>query len=282
MVSVVSALNDALIKLVGERLPGIQVAFLRFLFSFLVLLPFVFQQKKTFWQTKYWKIHGLRSLFLFLALAPWCYGVIQLPLSLVTTISFTTPLFVLCLSKFFLKEELGSQRIMATILGFLGILISVEAVQFSWDSAALLLILSTVLFASLDVMNKKLLIKNESLLSMLFFSALGTTLLGFPFAVPVWMPLTLEECLLMACLGVGANLILYCLLKAFQYAELSSLQPMRYVELLISSAMGVLLFAEWPKASTLWGSALIIPATLYITRFEVRRQQKKIKHREAA
>lgn len=275
LVSFVSALNDALIKLTGTRLSGIQIAFLRFFFSFLTLLPFMLRAGLRSFVTPHWKVHSIRSLFLFLALAPWCYGVIVLPLSLVTTISFSTPLFVLVLSHFFLKETIDVPRLVATLIGFGGILISAGPSHIEWSSAALLLIASTVLFASLDVINKKMLIRNESLLSLLFFSALGTTCLSAPFALLDWQTPTLFECGMLLLLGVGANMILFCLLRAFQFCELSSLQPLRYVELLVSSAMGVVLFHEWPTVSTLLGATLIVPATLYITRAEVRRRKKK-------
>lgn len=271
---VVSVLNDTLIKVTGQRLPGIEVAFLRFFFSMLVLIPFVVQAGRSFFKTSHLRIHGLRSLFLFLALAPWCYGVISLPLSLVTTLSFTTPLFVLLLSAIFLKESVGLQRMFATLLGFVGILVSVGPFSFNLNGAALLLVASTVLFASLDVMNKKLLIQNEGLLSMLFFSAVGTTLLSAPFAFSVWVMPNLFELGTMFVLGIGANLILFCLLKAFQFCDVSSLQPMRYAELLISSCIGFVLFQEVPSITTLGGAALIIPATLYIVRFEIARKKK--------
>ena len=271
LVSFVSASNDALIKLTGMRLSGIQIAFFRFFFSCITLLPFMLRDAKVSFKTVHWKVHGVRSLFLFAALAPWCYGVIALPLSLVTTLSFTTPLFTLVLSHFFLKEAIGKHLIVATCIGFVGIVISAAPTSFTMNNAVFLLIGSTILFASLDIMNKKLLIKNESLLSMLFFSALGTTVLSFPFALLDWAMPTLEELLIFFVLGIGANLILYCLLRAFRYCDVSSLQPFRYLELLISTLFGVVLFAEWPTFSTLLGAACIIPATLYVAHKEVKK-----------
>lgn len=275
LVSLVSALNDALIKVMGCRLSGIQITFLRFFFSFITLMPLMLRGGLRNFITPYWKIHAFRSLFLFLALVPWCYGVIALPLPLVTTLSFSTPLFVLILSRIFLKEKLDKARIAATCVGFAGVLVSGGTLHLGWGNAAFLLMLSTLLFASLDVMNKKLLIKNESLLSLLFFSALGTTVLSAPFAALDWQMPQAHEWLLMLILGIGANLILYCLLRAFQYADLSALQPFRYAELLISGGLSLALFGVMPNQSTLLGAMLIIPATLYITRAEVKKQHKK-------
>jgi S-adenosylmethionine uptake transporter len=76
-------------------------------------------------------------------------------------------------------------------------------------------------------------------------------------------------------LGGGANLILFCLLKAFDAVEISSLQPFRYVELLFAGFFGWTFFGEMPSVHTLLGAGLIIPATLYIACYETWRQRKK-------
>jgi S-adenosylmethionine uptake transporter len=270
LVSLISAVNDALVKWAGLHLSGIQVAFLRFLFSMLTLLPFMLWRGGQAFMTDHVGVHALRSLFLFLGLVPWCYGVIALPLPLVTTLSFTTPFFTLVLSYLFLSERMGSHRVFATLLGFLGIVVAAQPSLATWNWTVLLLVAGTALFAGLDIMNKKLMIGDESLLSMLFFSALGTTLLSFPFALLDWQWPTLFEWGMFCVLGCGANLLLYCLLRAFQFCDLSSLQPFRYTELLFSTTLGALVFDKLPDGATLMGAALIIPATLYVTYAETR------------
>ena len=65
-------------------------------------------------------------------------------------------------------------------------------------------------------------------------------------------------------LGVGSNLILFCLLKAFYLVKVSSVAPFRYLELLISIALGYLVFSELPPIHTYIGALIIIPSSLYI------------------
>jgi S-adenosylmethionine uptake transporter len=274
-VSLTSAFNDTFVKLSGSSLSGIEVTFYRFFFSVLTLLPFMFMKGRKAFVTPHWKVHGVRSLFLFAAIVPWSYGVIALPLPLVTTLSFTTPFFVLLLSSFFLKEKIGLHRALATILGFAGIIVSAQPTLAGMNWTVFVLVLSTILFASLDVVNKKLLIQNETLLSLLFFSAFGTTLLSAPFALWNLSLPSLKDLFFLLCLGGGANLILFGLLKAFQHCELSSLQPLRYVELLFSSLLSYFIFSELPDVFTLFGAALIVPATLYITYFETKGRKKE-------
>jgi len=275
LVCLISCLNDVMVKLAGSRLDPAQVAFFRFFFSTLTLLPFMVPLGKKAFQTTHLNVHAIRSLLLFLAVAPWCYGVIALPLTLATTISFTTPLFVLVLAAIFLKESVGWQRALATFAGFLGILVSFHPTLEGFNLMALVLVASTLMFATLDIINKKLLIADEGMLSMLFYSALGTAILAAPLAFWHWQTPTVYELFCLITLGGGANLILFCLLKAFAATDVSALQPVRYVELLFSVFFGLVLFREIPTWSTLIGAAIIIPATLYIAYVETHQRRAR-------
>lgn len=280
VVCCISNSNDILIKYVGTRLSGAEIAFFRFFFSTLVLLPFMAYQGKGAFVTRYPKAHCIRAILLMLAMAPWCYGVVNLPLTLATTLSLTTPFFILPLAKIFLKEQVGWQRWGATLLGFTGIMIALHPSGDGFNLMALSLVMATVMFATLDIINKKLLTKDETLLSMLFYSALGTAILGLVPALFTWQTPTASELFFLLLLGGGASGILFCLLKAISATDVSALQPFRYAELVLSCIFGLIVFQEIPTWSTLLGALVIIPSTLYITLHETKIQAKKAHLRE--
>ncbi len=275
VVCLISNSNDILIKHVGSRLSGFEVAFFRFFFSTLVLLPFMAMRGRAAFITRYPGAQCIRALLLMLAIAPWCYGVAALPLTLATTLAFTTPFFVLPLAKIFLKEQVGWQRWFATLFGFMGILVALHPTGDTFNPMALALVCSTIMFAILDIINKKLLTEDETLLSMLFYSALGTAILGFIPAALTWQTPTFQELSFLLLLGAGGSLILFCLLKAYAATEVSALQPFKYFELILSGIFGLVIFQEFPTISTLLGAGIIIPATLYIAFYETRQQKKK-------
>lgn len=276
----ISALNDLACKLSGTHLSGINVLFFRFLFSAVFFLPMVIAQPKTFMTRHFWT-HGLRGGLFALAMVPWCCGLIQLPLPMVTTISFTTPIFITLLAGIFLKERLGWQRLLATAAGFIGIMISsgllmgVSGFQNNLSSMAGLAILATLLFAVLDIVNKRLLILNEGIKPLMFYSAIWTTLWTLPFALYYWQSPTWCELGLLFFLGIGGNLMLGCILKSLSYCDLSSLQPLRYSEFVFSSALSILVFEKWPTIYDVWGMSLIIPSTLYLVHHELKLDRKK-------
>lgn len=275
MVCIISSLNDVCTKYIGTRLSGAEVAFFRFFFSTLVLFPFLLAKGKPAFVTRYPKAQCIRAVLLVLSMTAWSYGVASLPLTLATTISFTTPLFILPLAKIFLKEQVGLQRWGATLLGFLGIIVSIHPTSSTFNPMALALVLATLMFASLDIINKKLLTEDESMLSMLFYSGLGTAILGFIPALLTWETPTLQELFILLLLGGGGSLILFCLLKAFRATDISALQSFRYTEFVVSAFLGLILFREFPTLNILLGATLIIPATFYIAVYETRSRQQK-------
>jgi S-adenosylmethionine uptake transporter len=260
-----SNFNDVLTRFMGERLHEYEIAWFRFLFSALVLLPFMLYYGKKSFQTSNIFVHAIRGVLLFAAILCWTMGVVSegIHLTLVTTISFTVPIFVIVLAYFILREKIPSRRWIATLAGFAGMVVSIGTLEADFNYRSLFLIGSALMFASLDIINKLLVVK-ESMLAMLFYSAIFTTLIGLWPAMLHWQTPTYMELFWLLCLGIGANLVLYFLLKAFALADVSALAPFKYTELLFSMMFGYFLFMEVPKYSTLLGCSIIIPATLYL------------------
>jgi S-adenosylmethionine uptake transporter len=281
MVCLISSFNDVCIRLTGSRLESLQVSFFRFLFSTLTLLPIILSSNRAAFKTAHPGFHSLRALLGYCAIACWCTGVALVPLSIASIMAQTVPFFVLPMAAVLLREKIGWQRTVATLAGFMGIALTLQPVNGSsalfslgdLNAGSLWLVAAAVMFAASDILNKKM-VTRESDLTMLFYFALGTTLIGFAPAYFVWTPPTLRELFYLFCLGGGANLILYCLLKAFAATEISALQPYRYVELIFAGLFGWLLFNEVPTIMTLMGAMIIVPSTLAIAYYEIRCRQK--------
>ncbi len=271
---VVSVSNDVLSKGLGSTMPAVQVAFFRFLFSTITLLPFMLYYGRSSFATQRPMVHVLRGSLLFFGITLWCYGLTVVPIAAATVINFTIPLFTLFLAALFLKERVGWNRWFATIVGFIGIYIVLSPGSVNFHSWSLMLLISSFMFAALDVINKKFVVK-EGMLSMLFYSALITTILGIIPAWYVWQAPTLHDLMLLFALGAGANLILFLLLKAFSLVDASALVPFRYLEFIMSSIAGYLFFAEYPANEILLGAFVIIPASFFVAYVEARKQKKE-------
>jgi S-adenosylmethionine uptake transporter len=278
--------NDIVQKYTGCNLSAFEVLFFRFLFGTLMLVPLIIYYGKETLRTNNIYIHLLRGLLLFIGLLFWIYGLMVVKVTTVTVMGLAIPVVTLVLARIFLNERIIWQRWLVTIVAFLGITIVLNpGAEFKVEMLALLG--AVVCFAMLDVVNKKIIVE-ESMLGMLFYSSLATTVLSaVPFLVFNWQ--TPSQPLLAALfgwqdptaylpvlflLGIGANLVLYFILKAFSYADATAIAPYRFLELIIAAIAAYYVFAEQPEKSTLYGACIIIPATLFIIYSEKRQLAK--------
>lgn len=257
---------DVIQKKLGNTLTGEEITFFRFLLGSLVLLPFlgVEWSRKGFSVSCYWPVHLFRGILLFSGMVLWCYGLQLVPISTAIVLNYSIPFFTLVLSIPILQEKVNRERWVTTILGFIGILVVLNPQDVAFDKRSCILLISSFLFALLDVYNKKYVCK-ESMLNMLFYTAFFTCLFSAYPAFQHYSGAFISNVGLLISLGIGANLIFYCLLKAFTYMDASALAPFRYCDFFVSAFFGFLFFQERPTLSTCFGFAIIAPCTLYLT-----------------
>ncbi len=266
---VISSTNDIITKYLASTVDIHHVVFFRFLFATLSLLPFMIRDRKSF-VTNRIGVHALRGLLLYGGIALWVLGLQHIQVSTAVVINFTIPIFVLLLAFMFLNEKVGMHRWLATFIAFVGIIVVNHPSSESFNSYGLILILASLLFACLDVINKYFVVK-ETLLGMLFYSNIFTVLFSSIATLSNFTIPSTHDIMLLMALGIGANLLLYFLLKSFEKIEVSSVAPIRYLELIISSLFGYVIFNEIPQSSTLVGALIIIPSTLFVVLYDAKK-----------
>ncbi len=284
LVALTSNLNDILMR-EASRLPAQEVTFFRYFFAVITLLPFMLMKAKTAFKTERPGLHAIRSLLLFGAIFSWAAAVKLVPLAVMSTFALTVPIFVLPMASVFLKEKVGWQRTLATLVGFAGIFTVVygtsEDTNFiqsllTLNNGTWYLMFAALLFAMSDIVNKKY-VSKESNLSMLFYIALGTAIFAFIPAKMVWTLPTTQEFIILFILGAGGNLILFFLLKAFSATDVSALAPYRYTELFFAGIFGYIVYREIPTVWTFMGAGIIIVATASIAYYEIHQARKEKK-----
>lgn len=249
--SIISVANDTVTKYVACNTQD--VVFLRSLFSSIILLPLVlyYRPKLTLISARN---HVIRALIFGSSLMMFVYALKKLPLALTTSINFSIPVWVVILARIFLKEQL-KERLTAVVISLIGICITCIPI---WQNGnikmALLLIISTIGFASLDVFNKYLINKEESIIMMLFGSSFFISLFSLPFfsfTIP-------ESTTPFVWLGIGGNLMLFFLLKAWSVCDISALQPIKFIDFPIALYVGAQVFNDVSHAWMFVGVAILI------------------------
>lgn len=259
----VSNINDVIAKFLGESTPYQTIAFFRFLFGCLTLIPFMIWYGKSSFATERPLVHLARGTILFFAISIWIYGLNMVPIATATLSTFTIPLFVLVLARIFLKERVSLSLKVATVIGFAGVIVAYFPHIDGMNLTSLIILLSSFLFATLDIINKKF-VSKETMLSMLFYSGLVTTILSIPPMILNFSMPSAHELSLLLVLGAGSNLILYFLLKAFRLIKASDVAPYRYLELIFSAFMGFFVFSEIPTIHFIGGAIIIIIVTSFV------------------
>jgi S-adenosylmethionine uptake transporter len=274
MICITSVFNDIIMRFMGERLPVPEIVFFRFLFSMLSVLPIIIYRGRKSLATKNPKMHFYRAIIGAAAIGLSCYSVNVLPLSENTTIMFAEPLFFLPMALILLREKVDKIRWIATLVGFVGLVIILKPGTETFNWFALAPISAAILFSLLNVLAKKM-VDHENDITMLFYFGLGTTIVALIPAMIFFETPTFNEILFLALLGIGANLIQLCLFRAFSATDASALMPFRYVEFIFASLLGFMFFGEIPTNVILFGAALIIGSTFFLSYSETKKEKKK-------
>ena len=146
-----------------------------------------------------------------------------------------------------------------------------EARAPQWLSLATRQISARPVFAA-SVLLSKSLTRRETSGQIVLWQSMLVTLLSLPAALPVWQAPSLWQWLAFAMTGVVGSLSHMALTRAMKLADLSVIQPLRFLDLLWAAVLGWLLFGDWPNANAWLGGAVILAATVWIAR----RTQRKV------
>ncbi len=207
-------------------------------------------------------IHLYRNFIHFFGQAGWFYGLAFIPLASVFAIEFTTPIWTAILAMLLLGEKLTRSRVLAIVLGFIGILLilrpGIEVVE--W--AALAVLFAAFCYANTHVMTKKL-IDDNSILTIVFYMAILQLPLGFALSISDWVTPDLASIPYFLIVGTTALTAHYCLTKALQLADATVVVPMDFMRLPLIAVVGFLLYDETIDLWLFAGASLIF-AGIYL------------------
>jgi len=265
---------DATAKYLVRDYSLLLVVWARYAGQMVVVTPFAWQRTGPgFWRTRKLRVQLLRSLMLVLATLGFFGGLRYLPLAEASAITFLAPIFVVLLSWPLLHERATRARWVASITGFVGIIILLRPGSAVMHPAIALLIGAALANALYQLLTRKLL--DESPHTTLFYSAsVGTLLLSLalPFVVDV-AHLTRLAVPLFVLMGLFAGLGHWCLTHAYLIAPATLLTPFTYLQILWATTFGYLIFGQHPDRTSAVGMAIIVASGLSLALWERRRMR---------
>ena len=154
---VVAPMGDSIAKLLGGTVPLGQLVTMRFVVQAIVLFPIIWILGKSLRMSRrnYW-LTFIRTMLHILGIGAMFLSLQYLPLADAVAIAFVMPFIMLLLGKVYLNEEVGSRRLMACAVGFIGTLFVVQPSFAEVGLPALLPIFVAVTFAFFMLVTRKL------------------------------------------------------------------------------------------------------------------------------
>jgi len=198
------------------------------------------------------------------------WGLARVPLAQGIALSFVAPLIALYLAALLLDEKIERRAILASLLGFAGVLVILSAQigermgpEAFWGAIAILA--AAALYAwNIILMRQQALAAKP--VEVAFFTALVVTICyipAVPFLAQVPPAAQLPAILGGAVLGFGSLILLSW---AYARAEAQHLAPVEYTAFIWAALFGILFFAEPIRPLTLAGAVMIVAACLIAAR----------------
>lgn len=172
------------------------------------------------------------------------------------------PLLVVALSGPVLGEKISVQRWIAVAAGMLGVLIVLRPGfgVFSW--ASVLPLLSAIMFAAYSVLTR-LTTRGEPTFPAFFWPGVIGAVLMTAIGLPHWETISSSDWVF---LGIYASISVFShwlLLKCYEVAEASSVQPFAYLQIVFVSIIGIMVYDETLALPVVVGTVMIVAAGIY-------------------
>ncbi|MFX0542774.1 DMT family transporter [Roseovarius sp. S4756] len=172
------------------------------------------------------------------------------------------PLLIAALSGPVLGERVGWRRWTAIGIGFVGVLIILEPGIAVFEPVAIVPLISALMFALYGLLTRYAARRDTAATSFFWtgtVGSIGMTAVGVWF----WEPMVGGDWALMATLCVTGVLGHFTLIKCYEVAEASAVQPFAYLQLVFITIIGIFVFGETIRTNVAIGVAIVVGAGLF-------------------
>ncbi len=268
LLAAITAVDAAIIRIVGETLHPFEIGFFRVTFALLLIMPWLLRAGLQELRTDYLLVHGLRAVLKLAAQIAYFYAVLVMPLADVAAIGFTKPMFVAIGAFLFLGEIMRVRRWMAISVGFVGVLIVLRPAGEVFDPLMLSALTAAIGLAGVALMMKYL-SSREVTSRILAWNLIISVPVALILAVPVWVTPTAYILMLLLLQGALGALAQYSAARGMRLADASVLTAVEFIRLPLVALIAFLIFGEIADFWSWIGALVIFAATFYLVRREV-------------
>jgi drug/metabolite transporter (DMT)-like permease len=267
------ATMDVTAKWLAQSYPLVAAVWVRYLLPTLFLGGYLFARKGfAFAHAPQPLVQIARGVMLVSSTLCFWTALKYLPLVEAAVVSFICPTIIVVLSSLLLKERPARAHWLALAMGFTGVVIALRPGVSHAGIGAIAALASAALYATYIVLTRKVANAADSMSLLFHANALGALLLTFVAPAVARMPSGIEWVLL-PLLGFLGLIGHWCMIKAYEMASATALAPFMYLQLLIATFYGWLVFSNLPDGFTLLGMVFILASGFIAIHYERSRSQ---------
>ncbi len=172
------------------------------------------------------------------------------------------PLLIAALSGPVLGETVGWRRWSAIGIGFVGILVVLQPGTGVFTPAALVALAAALCFALYGLLTRYV-ARQDSAATSFFWTGVAGAVVLTPPGLWLWEPMAAADWIWMSTLCVSAAVGHFCLIKAYEIAEASAVQPFAYLQLVFAAFIGVYVLGETLERNVAIGAAIVVSAGIF-------------------
>ena len=269
------SLSFTLVKgLQDEGVTVYQAVLFRQTFGLLVFLPMIigsgFAPLKTVVPVR----HFTRAALGFGGMCTGYYSLSLINVAESVALQFTLPFFTMFAAVMLLGEKIYSHRLAATVIGFAGVMIIVRP-GFAELNIGILFALAASAFHAVSDTYARFLARYDGIRTIMVFNFVFTIPLAAVPAAVYWAPVSVETLPLLVLFGAAGICAQFCLTRSLSLAQASLVSPILFLRLPLVSVIAYYAFGQQTEIWTWIGAGVIIAATVWMARFEVRKEREQ-------
>ena len=264
----------AIVKHVGQTLPPAQTVFMRYCFGLFFLVPQIPAMARAGLSPPMLWNFGLRGVAHTIGVLFWFTAMARIPMGEVTAMGYLQPVYITLGAALFLHERIAARRIAALGFAILGALIVLRPGFRELSSGHIAMLACSPFFAASYLLAKKMTDLTSPAATLGWMSVTVTIFLA-PFAWAVWEPVSWAEMGWTLAMAGIATLGHYSMLRAFRAAPIAMTQPVTFLQLVWSVALGALLYGEAVDFWVVLGGTVILASVVFIAWREARLKRSR-------
>ncbi len=263
------SLMTVCVKKIDNRIPIYELVFFRSLLSLFITSLIINKKNLNPWG-KNKPLLILRGILGTIALVCIFYAIKNMPLNISTVIQYTYPIFISIFAGILINEKITKNLIIASITGWLGILIILNPYQLSslnieLDKFTVLIAFLGSVSTALAYITVKKLSSTEDIFIIIKYFPLISVITLSPIVFFNWVTPNINDLIWIIGIGMFTQAGQTFLTIGLKKLPTSDAARINYLQVLFGSLWGILIFNELININFIFGAVLVLLGTIIST-----------------